>query len=245
MDNSISISTRESFLSFIADQKMSNGNLSIRGVARCCDVDHKAIITGGDFRSQKLGQTLTGQGFQAADLAANGFPPQAVWLCIEYFAYESKAKAPLAKQLARTFGSIGIVAALASSTEIKEVANPVQRILPQHTAVEYAVAAEKVQSLPDGILKQLLRDALVDELSLQQNLKYLPVAEKPKQYTIAKIRAKQLGYSDLQIGSGSALGRFVRLQVEPAFQELVGRFPVFHYEIDDRLDAAIRLFFDR
>lgn len=126
---------------------------------------------------------------------------------------------------------------------IQELQQPVQRVLPQHSAVEYANAAIGVEQMPDGILKQLLKDAIVDELSLQQNLKYLPVAEKPKQYTIVKVRAKKLGYSDAQIGNGSALGKFVRNQVEPAFQEMVGRYPVFHYEINDRLDRAIQLFF--
>lgn len=96
---------------------MPNGNLSIRGVARCCGVDDKAIINGADFKSNKLGQILTYQGFQAADLSEDGFPPQAVWLCIEYFAYDSKAKASMAKQLARTFGSIGIKTTLEKLTQ--------------------------------------------------------------------------------------------------------------------------------
>jgi hypothetical protein len=66
-------------------------------------------LRGVEFVSKKLGQTLTTHGFQAVELVENGFPTQAVWLTIEYFAFESKAAAPMAKQLARTFGSIGII----------------------------------------------------------------------------------------------------------------------------------------
>lgn len=126
---------------------------------------------------------------------------------------------------------------------VEEVHQPIKRVLPSHSAVEYGQTYLGLSTLPDGIAKKLLMDALVDELSLQQNLKYLPVAEKPKQYTIVKVRAKMLGYTDQQIGNGQALGKFVRAQVEPAFQEVVGRFPVFHYEINQALDDAITAFF--
>ena len=63
----IILSNEQDFLTFIKDQAMPNGNLSIRGVARCCGVRNESIIEGGDFKSRKLGQTLTGHGFQAGD----------------------------------------------------------------------------------------------------------------------------------------------------------------------------------
>jgi prophage antirepressor-like protein len=131
------------------------------------------------------------------------------------------------------------------SYSVIEESQPVERILPTRDAVDYIEAASKLESLADGILKHLLKDALVDQVSLEQNLKYLPVAEKPKQYTIVKVRAKQLGFTDMQIGDGSQLGRFVKSQVEPSFQENIGRYPVYHYEIGDRLDTAICRFFNR
>jgi DNA-damage-inducible protein D len=121
----------------------------------------------------------------------------------------------------------------------------VSRVLPTRDAVDYIEAAAKLDSLSEGILKHLLKDALVDQVSLEQNLKYLPFADKPKQYTIAKVRAKSLGYSDMQIGDGSQLGRFIKSQIEPAFQEQVGRYPVFHYEITGDLDTAIHRYFNR
>lgn len=120
---------------------------------------------------------------------------------------------------------------------------PVEYVLPKRDIVDYIEAANKLQSLDNGILKHLLRDALVDQVSLEQNLKYLPVAEKPKQYTTVKVRAKSLGYSDYQIGDGSGLGKFVKSCVEPAFQELIGRYPTYHYEINSSLDQAITRYF--
>lgn len=121
---------------------------------------------------------------------------------------------------------------------------PKQQLLPERDAVDFADAAFKVNSLPNGILKQLINDALVDQISLQQNLRCLPVAEKPKQYTIVKVRAKQLGYTDEQVGNGQQLGKFVKSQVSPSFQEMVGRYPVYHYEINPDLDEAIHQFFN-
>ena len=129
-------------------------------------------------------------------------------------------------------------------TEItQETVTQSERVLPTRDIVDYIDAAQKLTTLPSGILKQLLTDGLTDQISLEQNLKYLPVAEKPKQYTIVKVRAKQLGYSDMQIGDGKHLGKFVKSQLSPSFQEMVGRYPVYHYEIGPDLDSAIHLFF--
>ncbi|MGL5062355.1 MAG: BRO family protein [Microcoleus sp.] len=129
--------------------------------------------------------------------------------------------------------------------EVIEIQQPVQRVLPTRDAVDYIQAAKIITELPDGLLKQLVGDLLVDELSLQQNLKYLPVAEKPKQYTIVKIRAKTLGYPESQIGNGSALGKFVKARIQPAFAEQIGRYDsVNHYEITPALDQAITDYFE-
>lgn len=107
---------------------MANGNLSVRGVERCCGIANASLIDGVDIRVTKLSKNLADKGFQALDLIENGFPPQAVWLCIEYYAFESKAKAPMAKQLARTFGSIGVMVTL------KELAQPKEDSLTQQKA---------------------------------------------------------------------------------------------------------------
>lgn len=111
------ISSPDALFNLIANEAMPNGNLSIRGVARMADVNDSAIIRGADFHSQKLAEILTGQGFTGADLTANGFPPVAVILVLEYFAYESKAKAPGAKSLMRLFGAIGLKTVLTKLAE--------------------------------------------------------------------------------------------------------------------------------
>ena len=116
MTSSLEIQTQSDFLTFIKDEAMTNGNLSIRGVARCCGVRDTSLIRGAALKSNKLGETLSHKGFHAAALTEDGFPPQAVWLCIEYFAYESQAEAPMAKQLARTFGAIGVLETLKQLT---------------------------------------------------------------------------------------------------------------------------------
>lgn len=78
------INTEQDFLSFIRDQAMPNGNLNIRGVARCCEVPHTSLIRSGAFNSEKLAKTFAEYGFEAGALVENGFPPEAVWLAIEY-----------------------------------------------------------------------------------------------------------------------------------------------------------------
>lgn len=123
---------------------------------------------------------------------------------------------------------------------IKEPAPAPQRTLPQRDMVEYIDAAEKLKNLPDGILKSLLADGLTNEIALKRN-NALPSAKKD--YTIVKVRAKMLGYTDKEIGDGSKLGRFVHQRIEPAFQEMIGRYPVYHYELTPELDTTIHTFF--
>ena len=62
------------------DEAMANGNLSIRGVARCCSVHRSAILRSGEIVPQKLAQTLMAHGFQGGELAKDGFNAQATWL---------------------------------------------------------------------------------------------------------------------------------------------------------------------
>ncbi len=234
------IKSESDFLSFIKDQATSNGNLSIRGVARCCDVSPTSIIEGGHFKAQKLGQTLVDYGFDAAHLVENGFPPQAVWLCIEYFAYESKARAEMAKQLARTFGSIGVMTTLQKLTEKEEPKNNVVQLLSRDV-IDYVNAAKDIEALVPGYLKELLRDELVDTLSTKRGL--LKPSEQKAEYTIVKVRARELGYSTEQVGHGGQLGKWVKRHVPVAFIERVGKYDVNHYEINSQLDETIHAFF--
>jgi prophage antirepressor-like protein len=116
-----------------------------------------------------------------------------------------------------------------------------QKQLPQRDAIDYVLATKAVNQMEDCILTRLLKDALVDELSLRQNNNFLG-GEKTR-YTVVKVRAKELGYTETDIGDGTALGRFVKATVQPVFQENVGRYKVWHYEINDDLDNAIHNYF--
>ena len=117
-----------------------------------------------------------------------------------------------------------------------------QKQLPSRDAIEYIEATEKLNNMEDSILKNLLRDTLVDELGLKKNQKLLSPQDR-KDLTIVKVRAKELGYTETQIGNGSALGCFVKSLVKPQFRENVGRFKVWHYEISNELDNAIHSYF--
>ena len=113
--------------------------------------------------------------------------------------------------------------------------------LPQRDAIAYIEAAKEVETINNLTLQQLLRDELVDELSVKRGQKRL--AGNPTQYTIVKVRARELGYSTADIGNGSALGKFVAKMVHPAFVERVGKYEVKHYQINDVLDTAIKTYF--
>ncbi len=124
--SALTIHTQSDLLSFIKNNLQGDKTLSIRGLAGLCGVNDRAIIRGADFHSTKLAQKLSEYGFEGADLARNGFPAQAVWLVIEYFAYESKAKAEGAKHIARVFGTVGIM------HTFEQLTNQPRQIMPTH-----------------------------------------------------------------------------------------------------------------
>jgi hypothetical protein len=114
----LSLKTQHDLLVFIKENLSTDKNLSIRGLSRLCGINPTSLIKGGGFNSEKLGQKLIEYGFEAAGLTENGFDAKACWLVIEYYAYESKAKAPGAKQIARTFGEVGIMTTFDKLTEV-------------------------------------------------------------------------------------------------------------------------------
>jgi prophage antirepressor-like protein len=116
--------------------------------------------------------------------------------------------------------------------------------LPQRDTIDYVNAAKDLASLPANTLTMLLKDCLIDELELKRNIKALPDGNQKKEYTIVKVRARELGYTEKEVGNGSSLGKFIRARVECACQERIGIYNVFHYEITPELDEAIHAFFD-
>ena len=234
------INTPAALFSLISNEAMPNGNLSIRGVARMADVNDMSIIRGADFSSQKLAERLVQHWFEAADLSENGFTPVAAILVLEYFAYESKAKAPGAKALMRTFGAFGLEQILNKLKTKPEDAQP--PALPQRDIIDYINAAAVIPTLQvKPHLKLLLEDALTDDLELMRNQKLL--GGQKIEYTIVKVRAKELGYSVERIGTGSALGRYVSRYLEPAFKERIGKYDVKHYAVNEQLDEVIHSYF--
>lgn len=109
------------------------------------------------------------------------------------------------------------------------------------STIEYVKAHEYIETINNETLKQLLRDQLIDELSVLRGQKALP--EKAIHYTIAKVRAIELGYSTKEIGNGSQLGKFLARNVPIAFSERIGKYATNHYAVDDQLDTAIHRYF--
>jgi hypothetical protein len=225
-------------IELIIDTATGESFASISGYARMSGLTQQAIskrLKVGNFESIKTAEILTTTGLKTHNLIPESIIVQ--WL--------PKDNPTLASQIMQLGVRVFMhkLAGYEVTTTAVNQSIPERQLPPVRDAVDYANAAQTVQGLKDGILKQLIADLLVDELSLDQNLKYLPVAEKSKQYTIAKVRAKSLGYTETQIGSGTKLGRFVKAQIEPAFQEQIGRYPVYHYEINSALDTVIHAFF--
>jgi hypothetical protein len=204
MSNDIVIHNQSDFLAFIRDQAMPSGNLSIRGVARCCGVENTSIIRDGAFNSGRMGQTLVANGFEADALRDGGFPPQAVWLCIEYYAFESRAKAPMAKQIARTFGAIGVMATL------KELSQP--SLAPQLSC--HAIAMQKadaIRHITDELsdnprLAQLLIDFSINDILTTHRL---PGTAQPLR-GVAEI-AVELGFK-VDASNRVKLGNYIKAQ---------------------------------
>ena len=119
------------------------------------------------------------------------------------------------------------------------------RALPQRDTIDYVQAAAILPTLRvNNLLRQLLEDALTDDLELMRNQKALVSGGTGKrQFTIAKVRAKELGYPVDRIGSGSQLGRFIAQSIKPAMVERVGKYMVNHYEVTPELDEAIHAYF--
>lgn len=229
-----SINSQSDFIRYIQDNSIGGRNLSIRGLAGLCGVSHTFLREGGVFTSEKLAQKLAGAGFQGVALLENGFCAQAAWLVIEYFAYESKAKAEGAKRLARLFGSIGVQTCfdMVSSQPVQ----PQRRLAPQRDLIDYIEAANLAGVIDDPHLKALISQRLAEQLGGK--------ALAESQLVIVTVRANELGYSQKQIGSGAALGTFVKNQgCEPISKTYHGNYRVNTYYLTPELDEAIHLYF--
>lgn len=230
MSNLNTIANQFDFLSFIRDEAMENGNLSIRGVARCCGVHHSSIIKGGGIVPQKLAQTLMAHGFQAGGLLEEGFNAQATWLTLEYFAYDSKAAAPMAKQLARTFGAIGIMATI---DQLKNpTPQPVARIQP--SLIEYQEAIARLPQITNPILRAALEQRYAEELGATNPL-------LGGNLVLVSVLARDLGYQ-FQPREDIELGKYIRVRHKPAGKVQHGRYQVNAYDRAEIINSVHRFF---
>lgn len=226
---------KQSILSHIKANLLGSGNLSIRGLAFLCQVSPQSIINGSHFKSGKLAEIFVSQGIESAHLIENGFDAKATWLVIEYFAYHSKAKAEGAKKLARTFGSYGIHEIFKKLNEKEE---PKRQLPPVRDAVDYMEAAKGLPSIENPMLRSILEQRLMEEAG-----HFLLLREEKKQMCILTVRAKELGYKESQIGTGSSLGKYVAQYLSPEGKQQHGRYKVNTYLVSDRLDECIHSYF--
>ncbi|MGL4880513.1 MAG: hypothetical protein ACRC8K_05550 [Waterburya sp.] len=230
------IATQQS-LSDLIQENLVNGRLSIRAVARLLEVSsHQKIILDGTFASQKLAQILTDAGFEAGTLLENGFCARSFWLTLEYFAYESKAKAPGAKQLARTFGQIGVMTAFEKLSEPKP--EPLPRQLPPiRDSIQYLEAAHGIQELKNPMLKSLLEQRLMEDLGANKGL----LGSVDDDLVICTVVARELGF-ELKPGQDGQLGKWVARHHEPSGKTQHGRYPVNVYKRGDIIETVASFF---
>lgn len=234
---SLAINSQADFIQYIKDNSIGGRNLSVRGLADLCGVDRKFLREGGEFDSQKLTEKLTSSGFQGGELLQFGFCAQSAWLVIEYFAYESKAKAEGAKRLARLFGSIGVQTCFDLANPEPVVALPLPRQLPPiRDTRENLETSLMIKELDDPILRSYLMQSLYEEIGA----KCLP-AEK-SHLVLAAVLARDLGYQ-LKPGEDSQLGKWVKRHHNPEGKAQHGRYEVNTYrrdQIEDTVHAYFR-----
>jgi hypothetical protein len=161
------IRTQSDFLSFIKENLTTKNNLTIRGMARLVGVADTSLINRASFNSKKLGQSLTQQGFEAASLSELGFPPKAVWLVIEYYAYDAKVIKPEALQIARTFGQLGIELTFDQLTSTPE-AKPITLVDALIESLKITrQLQEQVDRLEEG-QKEVKQETIMIKESLRQ-----------------------------------------------------------------------------
>ncbi|MGL5077528.1 MAG: hypothetical protein ACRDBG_17110 [Waterburya sp.] len=241
MTNLIRYDIPESGIELHINQDTGEVFASIRGIARMIDKPESTIRTyvkrtfeGAQFSDQKMAEILTPGGTQGAKLLDEN----------QILEIITKYKPALLKE----FGRLGLRMYLhviagyeVKSSAIVEDTKP-GNALPKRDVVEYFEVIKGLPSIEDLNLRQLLRALAEDELTMLTQ-KQLPSTQPMKQYTIAKVRATELGYSVKEIGNGSALGKFLANNVPVAYEQRVGKYNVKHYEVNDTLDTAIKTYF--
>lgn len=133
---------------------------------------------------------------------------------------------------------------VAKEKTIKSAPSPVQN-LP--SSVEYVRAWKELKEMPRDKMTQLIEYRMLSELEIE-NVNQRFLAGKPDNQphlTTVNIRAKQLGYTERQIGNGKTLGMFVRKRLEPHGKDWQWQYLVWHYIVNDELDKVIHSYFNK
>lgn len=150
--NNPQINTRFELLELIESESMPNGNLSIAGTARLADCEDTDIVRGSAFGSKKLAQMLAVHGFKSsAFFSENGIPPTAVIIILEYFAYRETKPKEKARQLIRTFSTVGLLKTLEEVSKTKT-----QSSTTSNSDTLLAQMIQQNQTFLAGLTSQLL-----------------------------------------------------------------------------------------
>ena len=112
---------------------------------------------------------------------------------------------------------------------------PQRQLAPQRDIIDYINAAQSIGLTHDPIIKSLLSQRMAEELGGKK--------QAETELVVLTVRAGQLGFSQKDIGTGSALGTFVMKQIDPVGKSYHGRYNVNTYEVSAELDAAICAYF--
>ena len=124
--------------------------------------------------------------------------------------------------------------------QLREVASrpEPQPQLKKHTAVEYVQASKDLPQIENPMLRSILEQRLMEEVGQ----KALPESTDENREVILTTLAKDLGYTEKQIGTGSELGRFVSKRIESEGKQYHGRYKVNVYKLTPELKEAVHAF---
>ena len=154
------------------------------------------------------------------------------------------------------FKSMGMMAGTAKGKEIRKYFLECERVAKEKathppreipSSVDYVNAWEKLKGMPRSKMTELIEYRMASELEIENvNQRFLSgeVEDEQRHLTTVNIRAKQLGYTDRQIGDGKKLGVFVKNLLEPHCKDWQGQYRVWHYIVNDELDEVIHSYFD-
>jgi hypothetical protein len=229
-------------------EELGDGGLSIRGVARLLGCDDSVVrnaLKGAEGIDSFRAEIITDGGLQCADLLlSKDFSELMERIIFSRCKEETRRKASaLNKKLAAAGFKLAVMLELApeklASLAQQQSSDQPRKLPPVRDAIEYLEAAKEIDQYPDPILRSLLNQRLMEELGA----KALPSTSSITTQVILTVRAKELGFSDAQIGSGAQLGKFVSKLIPPNGKTQHGRYPVNVYDLTPDLDSAIAAFF--